>query len=273
MPDVSQTVNMPTTLPDEGFLSDEVAGVIAAIRQKYAPHLREVRAINALLTRCQYVLEVHPQSAREMTSAALYVRSLAHCQAAFLLLERGMAASARAMTRCALEGLFNLGACATDWKVALSFIDADQVDRRRRANYLSQVQDPAARAHLSEAELAHVLLEIQAKIDETEAHGLQTRQMAKTAGLEDLYLTAYAMLSGSIHSSAGDLDQHFRVDPADQKLELITEPVLEGLEGPILILSETMVGLVRMATKVCSLSVQHECEEHLASLHRLCGAG
>ena len=242
-----------TTLADEGFLADELVGVIDAIRQKYEIHFAEVRGINRLMTASQYTLQVHAQSAQEMTCAALYVRSLAHCQAALLLLERGMAPSARAMIRCALEGLFNLGACASDWRLALSFLDADQVERRRRAKYLAQVQDPSARAQLEEHDLAQLRAQIQENIDAVEAKELRTREMAKAAGLEDLYLTAYAMLSGAVHSSVGDIDEHFSVRSDGQSLELLTEPVVAGLEGSILVLSETMIGLVRAATKVFSL--------------------
>ncbi|MEP7308050.1 MAG: DUF5677 domain-containing protein [Acidobacteriota bacterium] len=262
-----------STLADEGFLADEVAGVVDVIRQKYFVHLFEVRAINSLMTGSQYSLQIHAESAREMVSAALYVRSLAHCQAAMLLLERGMAPSARALIRCALEGLFNLGACASDSKLALSFLDADQVERKRRAKYLAQVQDPSARARVEEADMAQLTAQIQAKIDAVEAKELRTREMAKAAGLEDLYLTAYAMLSGAVHSSVGDLDEHFSFAAEGQMPQLLTEPVVGGLEGPLLILAETMIGLVRAATKVFSLDITDRCEEHLTALQRLYQTG
>jgi hypothetical protein len=272
--DVSQTMKSnSTTLADEGFLSDEASDVVVVVRERYAAHFVEVRAINRLLTRSQYGLTIHPQSAQEMTCAALFVRSIAHCQAAVLLLERGMVASGRAVIRCALEGLFNLGACANDRNVALSFVDADQVDRKRRAKYLAQVQDPSARTRLEDADLAEILQQIQVKIDEVEARELRTRDMAKIAGLEDLYLTAYAMLSGSVHSTVGDIDQHFRIDADSKRVDLLTWPVVDGIEGPILMLAETMVGLVRMMTKVCVLDVASECEEHRSRLQRLYVAG
>lgn len=259
----------PTRVAEEGFVADEISDVVAVVRQRYAAHLVEVRALNQLLTRSQYEFKVHPQSAQELTCAALFVRSLAHCQATLILLERGMMPSARAMIRCALEGLFNLGACAADSTIALSFVDADQVDRKRRAKYLAQVQDPTARARLDRAELEEMLRQIQLKIDEVELHELRTRDMARRAGLEDIYLTAYAMLSGAVHSTVGDIDQHFQKGPGGQFLELVTAPVVEDLEGPFLILGETMIGLVRAATKVFSLGVANQCEEHLSRLHSL----
>ncbi len=271
---VSQTMKPDvSTLADEGFISDEAVHVVAAVRARYPVHLAQLRAINKLVTGALYSLHVHRESAQEMTSAALLIRSVAHCQAAVILLERGMAPSARAMIRCALEGLFNLGACAADWKIALSFVDADQVDRKRTAKYLGQVQDPSARARLEEADLAHMSQQIQAKIDEVEAKELRTRDMARAAGLEDMYLTAYAMLSGSVHSNVGDLDEHFRTDAEGRVTDLLTDPVVEGLEGSILILAETIVGLVRASTKVFSLDIGESCEQHLAALQKLYEVG
>ncbi len=259
----------PTTLAEEGYLADEVSGVVEVVRAKYAAHFRDIRALNQLLTRSQYGLQIHQESAQELTCAALFVRSLAHSQAAIILLERGMASSARAMIRCALEGLFNLGACAADWRTALSFVDSDQVDRKRRAKYLSLVQDPVARAKLDRADLDKILQEVLAKIEEVDAREVKVRDMAKKAGLEDLYLTAYSSLSGAVHSTIGDLDQHFQPDPTHAKLELLPVPNVEDLHGPLLVLGETLVGLVRAASKVFDMAIIDQCESHLSSLHKL----
>ncbi len=258
-----------TRLFHEGFIADEIADVIAVVRNDYDPQLTELRGLNRLLTQSQYELAVHPESAQETCCAALYIRAIAHCQAVLILLERGMVHSARAMIRCALEALFNLGACAADHKTALSFLDADQVDRRRRARYLAQVQDPTAKARLDIAELQEILQEIERKIDEVEARDLRPREMAKRAGLEDLYLTAYAQLSGAVHSTVGDLDRHFRTSPEGNVLELLTEPIVAGLGGEFLVLGETMGGLVHAVARVFPLNIVAACDAHVARLHEI----
>lgn len=260
--------NDQSRLAEEGFLADEVVAVVATIRGRYATHFEQLRTLNRLLSGAQYALRAHPESAQEMTSAVLFVRSLAHCQAVLILIERGMLAPGKAAARCALEGLFNLGACANDPAVALQFVDADQVDRRRRAKHLGQVQDPQSRAKLDQGGLDEILKDVQAKIDEVEAKELKTRTMAQAAGLEDLYLTAYAMLSGAVHSSVGDLDQHFRID-SHGRMELLTEPTVEGLVGVLLILGETMVGLVRAISKVFDLGIAEACESWLTEFQQL----
>jgi hypothetical protein len=262
-----------STLADEGFLSEEAHCVIDAVLAAYPQHMAELRSVNRLLTASQYRLSVHRESAQELTCAALFIRSLAHCQAAIILLERGMKPSARAMIRCALEGLFNLGACASDSALALSFVDADHVDRKRLIRRLGQVQDPSAKARFEEANMASITSALQARIDEVEAKELQTRSMAKAAGLEDLYLTAYATLSGAVHSSVGDLEAHVEVDDRGRITDLLTEPVVDGLEGPLLILFETMVGLARAVSKVFPLDIVAACEERLERFQKLYAAG
>lgn len=257
-----------TSLAEEGFLAGEVTAVVATIRARYSSHFQQLWALNRLLTSAQYDLRAHPESAQELTCAVLFVRSLAHCQAVLILIERGMLGPGRAVARCALEGLFNLGACAADAKLALSFVDADQLDRRRRAKYLGQVQDPQAKAALDKVELDEILGAVQAKIDEVEAKELKTRSMGKAAGLEDMYLTAYAMLSGAVHSTVGDLDQHFRFDP-NGRMEMLTEPATEGLEGVLLILGETMVSMVRAVSKVFKLDIADRCEQWLPEFQKL----
>lgn len=173
-----------TTLAEEGFLADEAGAVVAAMRAKYAPWLAEVRTLNGLLVRMQYELSVHPESTQEMACAALFVRTLSHSQASILLLERGMIASAKAMSRCALEGLFNLGACSRDHKTALAFVDANEVGRKNWAKRLGQVQDSAVRANVDVMELQEILAQAERKIEEFGARDLKARDMAKLADLE-----------------------------------------------------------------------------------------
>lgn len=259
--------SIPTTLSDEGFLSDEMAAVTCAIREKYNLWLLELRALNRLLVGAQYGFTVHEQSAREVVCTALYIRTLVHNQASVLLIERGMLTSARVMARCALEALFNLGACAHEPTRALAFIDADEVNKRRKAKYLADVQDPKVRETAAAFDLQRILADTQQRIAELDAHKMDTRDMAKAAGLEDLYLTAYAFLSGAVHSSARDIDQHWEVDDVGNPLVLINEPIIDGLDEMCLMVGEIMVASSRALAEVFEFDAA-ECE---ASLERLQG--
>jgi Family of unknown function (DUF5677) len=258
-----------STLAEEGFLSGEGEVVVTVVRRRYAPWLSEIRPLNRLLTEAQYRFSIRQEHAQEVTCGALYVRTLAHCQAVVLLLERGMGPSAKALMRCAMEGLFNLGACASSYEAALAFLDAHEVDRKKKAKYLSQVKDPASKALLDESELKAILERAEAKIDEVGARQPQVREMAQKAGLEDLYLTGYALLCGAVHSTVADLDQHYEVDDSDNVRSLITEPLLDELGGPFLFVGETMAGIARAAAPVLGITALEECETRLQNLRQL----
>lgn len=260
--------NKPTTLADEGFLSDETAAVVETVRTKYDLWSSEIRVLNELLVRAQYGITIHIQSAREIVSAALFVRVLVHSQASVLLIERGMASSARAMARCALEALFSLGACVREPARALTFMDADECDKVRKVKYLTAVKDPQSREAVAKYDLKKILADAQRRITELGANEIKVREIAVAAGLEDMYLTAYAFLSGAVHSSARDIDQHFQVDNAGNLHALINEPVLEGLDNLYLMLGEILVVCGRFLGEVFGFKTA-ECEASIARLHTL----
>jgi Family of unknown function (DUF5677) len=244
-----------STLADEGFLSDEIEAVVRKVRDMYGPWLAELRSINALCVRSQYSLNVHPQSARECACAALYMRTLTHCQASVLLIERGMDASARAMIRCAMEAQFHLGACAADATKALAFWNADEVDRRKKARYLQQVQSAALKDMHVQSTVRESLADSQSKIQELDAHEVNVREMARVSGLEDLYLTGYAWLCGAVHSSARDIEQHFELGERGEVRALVSEPALKDLNGLCLMVGETMVQVLRTVAGGFALEV------------------
>lgn len=260
--------NKSTTLADEGFLSDETAEVIETVRMKYEPWSSKIRVLNELLVRGQYGITIHIQNAREIVSAALFMRVLVHSQASVLLIERGMASSARAMARCALEALFCLGACVREPARALVFVDADELDKVRSAKHLTEVVDTQTQETVAKFDLKKILADAQRRITELGAKKITAFDMAKAADLKDMYLTAYDFLSGAVHSSSRDIEQHFQVDNAGNLHALINEPVLEGLDMLYLILGEILVVCGRFLGEVFGFNTT-ECEASMARLHTL----
>jgi hypothetical protein len=258
-----------STLADEGFLSDEVEAVVQTVRSRYSAWLSQLYAVNKLLVQEQYSFRVNLTSARELTCASLYMRALTHCQAAVLLIERGMDASARVMIRCALEALFSLGACARDYATAVAFLDADQFERKRRMKYLQQLQEPELQEIAANPKVAKIIADSQQQIDDLDVREIKVREMAKLAGLEDLYLTGYASLCGAVHSSARDLEQHFEFDDAGNVKSMVNEPAINDLAKPCLAVGETMISILQTVAPVFRLQVNGACETHMATLRGL----
>ena len=259
-------MSTPSSLDEQGFLAGEIDAVVVDIRRKYSAWFAELRPLNQLLVQAQYKISPHQESAQEMFCAILYIRSLHHCQAAVLLLERGMVASAKVMIRCALEGLFNLAACAADPKIALAFMDADHHERKRGSRSVSQVQSLPEE---KKAELRAIQQDADAQIKELQAKRLTTRDMADTGGLEDLYLTLYWEFSLPVHSSVRDLDKHLQTNSDGEVVALLSEPTLEGLEHPLRVVGVVMSTLILHTAKIFAIEEVDRAEQHRSVLLNL----
>jgi hypothetical protein len=258
-----------SSLAEEGFIADQANAVIVEVRQQYAPALAELRGLNRILVRRQFGLNVSCRSAQHLACSALFVRALSHAQAAMVILERGMAPSGRAMVRCTLEAVFKLVACKRDYGRAVKFFDEDYVDRKRKAKYFAEMKDERARSGLDEALRMKMLTEAEAKVKELGASETKTRTMAQLAELEDLYLTAYAFLSGAVHSSAGDLEDQYVVGSDGNVAEMRTGPETERLSGLFLMLGEFMGIMDEAIVSLFHLGDDGETARRVAALQKL----
>jgi hypothetical protein len=143
------------------------------------------------------------------------------------------------------------------------------VNRRKWVERLNQVRDDAIRASVDATIVQEIFADATARIEELDARALKVQELAKLAELEDVYLTTYPYLSGAVHSSARDLDQHVEVNSDGKIVALVTTPVLEGLELPLLIAGELMGSMGRAINEVFPTPRFEECEARLEALAKL----
>ncbi len=217
----------------------------------------------------QYAFKVSPESAQDLFCSALFVCVLEYTQTALLLIERGLRAPARVMLRCAVEALFNLTACSTNYNTAVSFMDADLIARKKAGEYLQQVSGEPLKAQVAGKDVTKRLRELADEIDSLDAKALQVRQLAKLADLEDWYLTTYAYLSSSVHSSARDLEGDFEFDQDGKIKGMVNEPSDRGLELLILLAVELQHLAMQAAAKTFGLTVDPKAQVHLEAIQAL----
>jgi len=258
-----------TYLDEEGILADNMEAFATLVRNKYAPWVAEARAYNRIANQLQYAVKVRPESAQDLFCSALFVRILEYTQTALLLIERGLRAPARVMLRCAVEALFNLTACSADYKTAVAFMDADLLARKKAGEYLGQVSGEALKTHIAGKDIAERLKRLADEIDTLDAKALQVRQLAKLAGLEDWYLTTYAYLSSSIHSSVRDLEDYFEYDHNGAIKGMVNEPSDRGLELLILLAVEIQHLAMQAAAKAFGLTVDPQAQARLEAIQAL----
>ncbi len=261
-----------TYLDEEGILADNLEVFATLVRDKYAPWLAEARAHNRIANQMQYTFKVQPESAQDLFCSALFVRVLEYTQTALLLIERGLRAPARVMLRCAVEALFNLTACSADYKTAVAFMDADLLARRKTGEYLGQVSGETLKAQVAGKDVTAQLKKLADEIDTLDAKALRVRQLAQLADLEDWYLTTYAYLSSSVHSSVRDLEAYFEYDQDGAIKGMVNEPSDRGLALLILLAVEIQHLAMQTAAKTFGLTIDPQAKVHLEALQSLKGA-
>jgi hypothetical protein len=79
-----------TSLAEHGFLSDETAGVVDAVEQRYAAWLTLLRSVNGRAVKAQYEAQIPRAYLPALVAAACYMRTLTNIQGAVLLIMRGL---------------------------------------------------------------------------------------------------------------------------------------------------------------------------------------
>ena len=195
---------------------------------------------NELCQTSMLELEPHSQDVQEMLVATLYLRVVSNYQGVVLLLERGMVPEARVLARAMLEAIFTLVALANKPELAKDYVYEDHHSRLKFLRKHKQLHGGKLPNDGSEAEILALEKELKNDINVQQSKTRTTEKWAEEAGLLPWYLTAYALLSTSVHSKVKDLERYlifdkkgeireFKWGPDDTGMNLIFITIIEGL--------------------------------------------
>lgn len=218
---------MSYDLPESGFLAEDVRAFRLVVHREKMDSVSLLYRTNALAIELQHTVRVSRSSLPQACVALLYARTIASVQASVLLLEHGMPAQARMTLRSALETLFQLAAVTTHPETALDLLASHDADRRTIADRIRQWKEPALRSAIMDAITDP---ELDAMLD-SKAKSLNVFNLAKLAGLEDLYLSVYTLLSFAVHGKVSELQAHVVVDSDGEPTEFKSEPTLDGQDA------------------------------------------
>lgn len=248
-----------------GFLSEAAEDVRIEVLARYADWRAVLLRATELAVSVQHELIVHVDDEREVFAAALFARLLASCQAAVVLLERGLVAQARCVLRQALEALFALAAIAEKPELVRRLIESHEAEQRRAAKNIGLWKHPDLKA-IASSELAS------GRLDEalaSKATAIATAELAAAGGFEDWYRSIYMTLSWSVHGAAIDLERHFVKDSSGVVVEMSNEPDLEDQKVPWLLATNIQLNGVLMLRKIYPAITGHQAEALGAELMRL----
>ncbi|WP_321966988.1 DUF5677 domain-containing protein [Burkholderia cepacia] len=178
-------------IEEEGFLSRDMDGYIAAIREDFAEEIRQCRAISCEATTQLFKSGVDATSVPEVMAASFWTRCLTACQATIVLGERGLNIEGLALLRTAYEYLFFCAAIANN-PACIARIEAqDRTERIKQAEKLQKSE--IVRQALSEEDCA--LLDGFVRDTPKTKKQFSAFDAARLGGMEGLYESAYRTLS------------------------------------------------------------------------------
>ncbi len=145
-------------------------------------------------------------------------------------------------------------------------MDADLLVRKKTGKYLGQVSGETLKARVAGKDVTTQLKKLADEIDALAAKEMKTRQLAQLANLEDWYLTTYAYLSSSVHSSVRDLEKYFEYGEDGAVKGMINEPSDRGLALLILLAVEIQHLAMQAAAKTFGLTIDPQAQVHLEAI-------
>ncbi|MEM5373258.1 DUF5677 domain-containing protein [Paraburkholderia azotifigens] len=212
-------------IESEGFLSPEMDGYIATIREDFAEEIRQCRQISGEATSQLFRSGVDATSLSQLMAASFWTRCLTSCQAAIVLGERGLNVEALALLRTAYEHLFFCAAIANNPACLARIESQDRTERIKQAEKL-QTSESVHQA-LSEEDCA--LLDEFIRNTPKAKKQFSAFEAARLGGMEGLYEAAYRTLSlVGTHSSYttgghafGDSLADMRFGPSKEHLAML----------------------------------------------------
>jgi hypothetical protein len=225
-------------IDENGFLEGKICNWIAEHRDRHAALFTTIRELNRECHRFLDGRGVDITSELHTTTVVLFVRLMELFQGMFIAVEHGMTSVSNIMSRAHLEAYFCLMAIHRDPTFLKQYLDQLHVSRKHLVNRIRNSNSPGLAA-LREAMDENLIRDISHTIQEQDIKQLKIEDVARRAGLHDVYATAYTILSGAVHTTAWDLESHLDYDD--------TEKAIRGFQyGPSDADTEKFLGLAGM---------------------------
>ncbi len=251
-----------TSLSENGFISSEVRVWIKKFRSEYSEVFNLADETNRFCQKSVFQLDAHSKHLHEILVATLYIRTLSNYQAVILLAERGMMPEARTITRAMLETVFSLCAVAKSEQLATDYVREDQKKRLKFLNKFKEFHGDLPK-DVDVDEIEELENRLKEDIKQKKIKERTTKQWAEEAGLSNWYLTAYALLSDSVHTKVRDLERYLVVNGNHEIKEFKWGPDDTGMDEILL----TAIEAILIALKSTLDFFKKQKDEMIDELH------
>jgi hypothetical protein len=261
-----------TPLEKKGFLGSSIDGWIQKIRAKHQHFFTLADEVNEQAQKLMFELTPHTKHVQELLVASFYMRSLSNYQATLLLVERGMMPEARLMLRAQLDVLFFLCAIGKKSELAKDYIEEDQQFRVKILRKLKDLYGDNLPMGIRSDDLKLIEQELKNDIDASKIVVRSTEQWAQEAGLHGWYLSAYAILSMTVHAKVRDLERYLVVDNKGEIRGLKWGPDDSGVKEVFTTAIESMLLAMNGAAEVYQKDIGDIINNLHAKLNEIVGA-
>lgn len=252
-----------------GFLSAEMPAITRRFRSSRDQLFSLVDDVNRCCHSAIFQTEVSRENKQQLLVYCLLGRAMTTYQAIVLVAERGMPAESSVLLRVLLEVFFRIAAIAKNVDIVSTYVDNDLIQRRKSLRKLEEIRH-AEKPKLDPAELVRMRAELDHEIQETEAKEKTTEWYATQAGHRDLYLSAYTVLSDSVHVSARNLLSAVETDAEGYLVRLRYGPSDERSDDTLLTAIEFMLFSLNEASRVLDIRLESDREAMYVKFTQLC---
>jgi hypothetical protein len=249
-----------TDFNEEGFLSTKAGELSANCKIQFSEWFSLCKEITRF---CFDICKrVSPQSDKrqEWLAVALFIKALSLFEGSYILFENCMSIESAVMIRSLMDAVFALGAITRHPEVAQEYWD-DNLARKIEAiskllKYETKAKQPNA------ADYARTLNELMVKKGNRTLKQLSTNYLAKQAGREDFYCTAYTVFSWQVHSNIMDIASFLHGNSDSEIKAVILDPSTHDFNKLFLTAAESIVFALEEFNSLFSLQQEVQIAEY-----------
>jgi len=250
---------------ETGFIGSSIEPWIKKIHQAHAALFNVADETNKLCQGSLHDITAHNKDPQELVIACLYIRVLSNYQSVYIHCERGMMPEARTILRTIFEAIFILGAVIKDTKLAIVYIKEHD---RGRYGFIQKLKKLRSKPdNYDHAKLMELEKGLEEEIKQIEK--LTTEEWSKRAGLHDIYLGPYAVLSGTVHVKISDLEQYTIVDEKGEIRDFKCGPDDTGIDITFKSAIEAILLAGRITLTFFEVNKTRQFDDLLSKLYKL----
>lgn len=196
-----------STFDENGFLEGKMQKWVTDHRKRHSALFSGSLRLNRECHRFLNARTVDLGSELQITTSVLFARMLELYQAILVVITWGMAAPARILFRAFLEAFFHFSAIHRDSEYLNEYLNQFHLQRKKMVNKIRNSTSPLLEG-MRQPITEELLAEIKQILEEEGVQKISIADVANKAGLHEIYLTAYTILSRTVHTSASDLESH-----------------------------------------------------------------